>query len=112
MTRSSLEPDAQPPTPVGYQVDIPSSQRPPAPDVRYLIPAFGWQRGSSGTSKTSTRTGNTLRVYLGRPWFQTGAGECLGVVVANPAPAGAAFPQDLFPYVSGYGQDPVSLRAP
>jgi hypothetical protein len=107
VTRSSLEADARPPTADGYQVDIPSSQRPPAPDVRYLIPAFGWQRGSSGTSKTSTRIGNTLRVYLGRPWFQTGAGEYLGVVVANPVPAGTAFPQDLLPYLSGYGQDPA-----
>lgn len=107
VTRSSLEADAQPPTADGYQVGIPSSQRPPAPDVRYLIPAFGWQRGSSSTSMTSTRIGNTLRVYLGRPWFQTGAGECLGVVVANPAPPSSQFPQDLLPYVSGYGQDPV-----
>lgn len=31
----------------------------------------------------------------------------LGVVVQHPVPPGAAFPQDLLPYVSGYGQDPV-----
>ena len=106
-TRSSLEADAHPPTPRGYLVDIPSSQRPPAPDVRYLVPAFGWQRGSSATSMTSRRIGNILRVYLGRPWFQTGAGEYLGVIVANPVPPTTVFPPDLAPFVSGYGQDPV-----
>lgn len=111
VTRSSLEADAQPPTADGYQLTIPSSQRPPAPDVRYLIPAFGWRQGASGTAKTSTRIGNTLRVYLGRPWFQTGAGERLGVIVANPTPPGGTFPPELLPYVSGYGQDPVFAAA-
>ena len=106
-TRSSLEADAHPPTPRGYLVDIPSSQRPPAPDVRSVIPAFGWQRGSLGGGLTSRRIGNLLRVYLGRPWFQTGAGEYLGVIVANPVAPVTVFPPELAPYVSGYGQDPV-----
>jgi hypothetical protein len=106
-TRSSLEADAHPPTSRGYPVVIPSSQRPPAPDVRYLIPAFGWQRASSASSASSRRVGNLLRVYLGRPWFQTGAGEYLGVIVANPVAPVTEFPPGLAPYVSGYGQDPV-----
>ena len=75
--------------------------------MRYLIPAFSWQRGASHASVTSRRIGKILRVYLGRPWFQTGAGEYLGVIVANPVPPGAAFPPELAPFVSGYGQDPV-----
>ena len=108
VTRSSLEADAYPPTPRGYLVDVPSSARPPAPDVRYLIPAFTWDRAlSSASKKTSARLGNTLRVYLGRPWFETGAGELLGVVVAHPVPPGVRFPQDLVPFISGYGSDPV-----
>ncbi len=107
VTRSSLEKDAHPPAPRGYAVDIPSSARPPAPDLRYLIPAFTRGQSSTSAKKTSVRLGNTLRVYLGRPWFQTGADELLGVVVQHPVPPGAAFPQDLLPYLSGYGQDPV-----
>jgi len=43
---------------------------------------------------------------MGRPWFQTGAGELLGVVVAAP-PIGTALPSTLAPLVSGYGLDPV-----
>jgi hypothetical protein len=107
VTRSSLETDAHPPTPRGFAVDIPSSARPPTPEVHYLIPAFTRKQTSTAAKKTSLRLGNTLRVYLGRPWFQTGADELLGVVVQHPVPPGVAFPQDLLPYVSGYGQDPV-----
>lgn len=106
VTRSSLEASAHPPTKIGYPVSVPSSVRPPAPAVRYLIPAFRWQQESHPTVKTSLRIGNILRVYIGRPWFQTGAGELLGVVVGAP-PLGEALPSTLAPFVSGYGVDPV-----
>jgi len=106
VTRSSLEPSAHPPTKIGYPVSIPSSVRPPAPAVRYLIPAFRWQQKTLPNVKTSLRIGNILRVYIGRPWFQTGAGELLGVVVGAPPP-GAPLPSTLAPFVSGYGLDPV-----
>jgi hypothetical protein len=105
VTRSSLEKDAKPPTADGYRVSIPSSARPPAPIVRYLIPAFGWQK----TATSSSRIGNLLRVYLGRPWFESGGGELLGVVVA---PAGSSLPATLTPFVSGYGRDPVADSNP
>ncbi len=106
VTRSSLEPVAHPPTKLGYLVNVPSSARPPVPAVRYLIPAFRWQHTSSPKLKTSFRFGNVLRVYIGRPWFETGAGELLGVVVAAPPP-GVGLPVSLVPFVSGYGLDPV-----
>jgi hypothetical protein len=104
--RSSLEKLAKPPTKFGYPLSIPSTARPPAPDVRYLIPAWNWVNVPSATSPSSSRVGNVLRVYLGRPWFKSGIGELLGVVVASPPP-GAAFPAGLQPFVSGFGSDPV-----
>ena len=106
ITRSSLEPVAHPPTHDGFRVSILSTARPPAPDVRYLIPAFGWTHKNSAKSKVSTRHGNLLRVYLGRPWFQTGGGELLGVVISAP-PAGENLPSRLVPFVTGYGSDPI-----
>lgn len=112
ITRSSLEPGAQPPTSQGYLANVRSSARPPAIDLRYAIPAFGWQRTSSAAKKTSARIGNMLRVYLGRPWFETGAGELLGVVVGIPGSSLAPFPPELLPFVSGYGQDPVFITSP
>ena len=52
-----------------------------------------------------------LRVYLGRPWFQSGTGELLGVVVSSPPP-GTVLPSGLQPFVSGFGSDPVFLTGP
>jgi len=103
--RSSLEPDANPPAPQGNLLSIPSSARPAVPDVRYLLPTFAWQYSADPTP-TSTRGGNILRVYLGRPWWETGEGELLGVVLADPPP-GVPFPSELQPFVTGYGRDPL-----
>ena len=44
---------AHPPTKLGYPVYIPSSVRPPAPAVRYLMPLFRWHKESS-KRKTSS----------------------------------------------------------
>ena len=55
--RSSLEKAAKPPTKFGYLLSIPSTARPPAPDVRYLIPAWNWVTEASATTPSSTRVG-------------------------------------------------------
>ncbi len=111
ITRSSLESVARPPTSAGFRLSIPSSARPPAPDVRYLIPAFGWARKDLTKSKVSARHGNLLRAYLGRPWFDTGSGELLGVVIGAP-PGGRHLPANLTPFATGYGSDPIFAEAP
>jgi hypothetical protein len=79
--------------------------------VRYLVPAWNWVTGTSSSAPSSSRVGNVLRVYLGRPWFESGIGELLGVVVANP-PLGAALPTGLQPFVSGFGSDPAFSAGP
>ena len=111
VTRSSLEKIAKPPTEFGRLVSIPSTARPPAPDLRYLIPAWNWVTQASTSSPSSSRVGNVLRVYLGRPWFASGIGELLGVVVASP-PLGTVLPAGLQPFVSGFGSDPVFATGP
>ena len=75
-----------------------------------MIPAWNWVTVKSATP-SSSRVGNVLRVYLGRPWFESGIGELLGVVVASPPP-GAALPSGLQPFVSGFGSDPVFTTGP
>ena len=112
--RSSLEADAHPPTPEGNLISVPSTARPPVPDVRYILPAFAWTASTTPTP-TSVRRGHILRVYLGRPWWQSGPGELLGVVLADPPP-GAVLPSPLQPFVTGYGRDPLfvsgNVKAP
>lgn len=90
-------------------VDVPSSARPTAPDVAYVVPTFGWERQETTNVKTSVRFGNGVRVYLGRPWYSSGADELLGVVLWNqdtPAPDyGTAEKYKAF--FSQWGKDPI-----
>jgi len=76
---------------VPQNVDVPNSARPDAPKVLYVVPAFEWSKSTPATGQFATqRLGGRLRVYLDRPWFSSGDGELLGVVVrtkGNPASA-------------------------
>jgi hypothetical protein len=90
-------------------VDVPSSARPTAPDVAYVVPTFGWERQESTNLKSSVRFGNGLRVYLNRPWWSSGADELLGVVLwpsSQPAPDYATREQ-FKPYFTQWGADPI-----
>lgn len=102
-------------------VSVPSSARPQAPKVRYVIPTFGWSDGElldggEVIGLTSQRLGNGIRVYLERPWWTSGEGELLGVITWPPGEASE--PPDLEtsrvqdvdargPYVTQWGQDPI-----
>ena len=81
---------------------VPSSARPARPEVKYVLPTFGWTRSGS----TSTRGGGGLRVYLDRPWFSSGDEEQLAVVLYLPRSNDFGFDQ-LEPYTSKWGKDPL-----
>lgn len=66
-------------------IDVPNAAPPAMPKVRYVVPTFGWERKRELGKFTSIRKGGGLRVYLDRPWFSSGDGELLGVVLA-PTP--------------------------
>lgn len=99
-------------------VDVPNAARPPLPQVLYVIPTFEWQKqtevkfdkeglklgsltlpGVKGIGTVSQRLGGGLRVYLDRPWYGSGDGELLGVVVwpspAQVQAAGAALKPEM-----------------
>jgi hypothetical protein len=83
-------------------LNVPSSARPASPAVLYVVPTFRWQ---GGPGKTSTKIGGGLRVYLERPWWSSGDGEVLGVVLFR----GESFEpsERLVPYVTQWGLDPL-----
>ncbi|HZY51005.1 MAG TPA: hypothetical protein VFE64_14640 [Devosia sp.] len=86
-------------------VDIPASARPVAPKVLYVVPTFGWERQTSTNLKRSVRFGGGLRVYLDRPWYSSGDGELLGVVLYDEG-----FPIDREAWkglVTQWGLDPI-----
>lgn len=76
---------------------VPSSARPAPPQVLYVVPTFRWDTSPDGS--TVVRKGRGLRIYLDRPWFTTGVGERLAVLVQ---PGSVAARQ----YVSEWASDP------
>ena len=122
-------------------VDVPNAARPAAPKVLYVIPTFAWERKTDvifskksggfqipgtnleGVGTVNKRTGGALRVYLDRPWYSTGDGELLGVLLW-PGPSQAAKtmtatmvpsnqpPDMLKPYVTQWGMDPIWYSNP
>ena len=99
-------------TPV--QINVLSSARPAAPKVLYVIPTFAWQGQEQPTARASRRSGHGLRVYLERPWYSSGEGELLGVVVNQAAGptisamvAAPAATGRLEKYTTRWGADPL-----
>lgn len=74
-------------------VSVPATVAPDPPRIAYAVPAFGWRQeeGPAGDAVLGvgerlrrTRLGGGLRVFLGRPWYSSGEGERLAVVVPGP----------------------------
>ena len=102
VSRSTLE--GRPPADLGLQRDVPSTARPDGPVVVYSLPAFSFSGPSEvGTGlQQSARLGGGIRVYLDRPWWSSGGGELLAVVLAHDGSA-------TDPYFTKWGADPFSL---
>ncbi len=88
-------------------LDLPSTARPAPPKVAWVVPTFGWTEESAdlGLKRTRRRGGGGLRVFLERPWYSSGTGEQLAVILAN----GPVNPDDkqLQELLTRLGGDPV-----
>jgi hypothetical protein len=94
------------------KVNILSSARPSAPQVEYVIPTFEWDRVEKG-NLTLTGRASGLRIYLKRPWYSSGEGEQLAVILplpVNPLVGGIATSSGA-PYTT-WGTDPTKISAP
>jgi hypothetical protein len=81
---------------------VPNAKVPAALLVHSLIPAFARDVRVTPTMVRVTNNGQVVRCYLERPWYDTGAGEQLGVVIdAIPPLAGAV------PTFTRYGRDAI-----
>jgi hypothetical protein len=69
--------------------------------VRQVVPLFRWDAPATDQSR---RRGNAIRIYLERPWWSSGAGEKLGVVLVSSS---TEPPQALQPYLTTQGVDPT-----
>ncbi len=90
-------------------VDVPSSARPLTPEIAYVVPTFGWQEQETTNVKSSVRFGNSMRVYLNRPWYSSGEDELLGVVLwpSSIASPDYATREKYKPYFTQWGNDPI-----
>ncbi len=86
-----------------FRVDVPSAARPAKPVVRDVLPLFRWEESTEPAHPFALRRSRNpgLRIYLDRPWFSSGDGELLGVLLAfgNDAIVGEE--------VSQWAADPV-----
>lgn len=65
-------------------VDVPSTERPPRPDVVEVIPAFRWtDLPLAEGAVADRRRDGFLRVILRSPWHRSGEGEQLGILVTT-----------------------------
>jgi hypothetical protein len=90
-------------------VSVPNCASPIAPRLASVRPIFGWRRESGGTLTSSVREGRALRVFLERPWFQSGPGELLGVVLwrRGELPPGNGDRRTRYVRVTQWGLDAV-----
>ena len=107
-------------------IEVPSSARPAPPVVHSVVPLFRWDKGVEAEQPMARRHVRRagVRIYLERPWFSSGDGELLAVLLAPGGHvfggdgAGATYPgsdvfgpeqedESGFPFVSKVGGDPV-----
>lgn len=89
------------------QLIVPASAAPDDPRVLYVVPTFLWQQTQSGGTKQVVRHGNGLRVWLDRPWFSSGDGELLGVIIYGENARFTDVPARMQPLVTQWGLDPL-----
>ncbi len=86
------------------RVSVPSSARPAKPVIRDVLPLFRWGERTEPDQpfglRRTRRSG--LRIYLERPWFSSGEGELLGLLLAR-----GEVDDDTRPWVSQWASDPV-----
>jgi hypothetical protein len=90
-------------------IHVPNSRRPSIPVIDSVIPTFDWREEPDdpldSLARSRSRVGG-LRVWLERPWYPSGEGEMLGVVLSGAD--GILRDADVRrQYVSLWGKDPI-----
>jgi hypothetical protein len=91
-------------------VNVRSSARPDTPRTLYTVPTFGWPTAipaAGWPTLEHERTGGGLRIYADRPWYSSGEGELLGIVMTANEPR--TLPDHL---CSRYGLDLTAAGTP
>lgn len=88
--------------------EVLSSARPAPPAVLYGIPTLALQTVAGAPGTVTRHRSGGLRIYLARPWYSSGDGELLGVVL----PQGSTAPGSPdYLSVTLLGRDPIHTSA-
>ncbi len=91
------------------KVSIPSSARPKAPEIDYIIPTFEWRKSETESAMRHQRMGGGLRIFIKRPWFSSGDDEMLGIILPSKTyrPASLMSKGGYNPNYTSWGMDPL-----
>lgn len=87
-----------------HTLSVPASAPPASPEIASALPLFNWVEGPEPEQpfawRRTRRVG--IRLYLERPWYSSGAGEQLAVLIAGSP--GTKAPATM---ISTWGADPA-----
>jgi hypothetical protein len=78
-------------------VNILSSARPLSPEIEFIVPIYECANVRKTNSHIfSGRSGSALRIFMSGPWWSSGIGELLGVVIlpGKQSPGYEVIPDD------------------
>lgn len=96
----------------GEIIVIPASQRPDTLPLEYIVPAFLWAKSDFQGKKVSAKKGNIFRIYLRRPWFSTGVGEKLAIILGPAIDDNDPNEELIERYTTRIGGDPIFINPP
>ena len=94
-----------------FSVHVDNTSVPAIPRIHSVLPLQRWERdaepGQPAARRHVRRAG--IRIYLERPWYDTGSGELLAVLLN---PGGESMAQDAPEWHSQWGSDPIWAGTP
>lgn len=98
--------------PVTPEVWIPATIQPAAPDCKELVPCLAWEKLSDiqrDNVQTIKKRNTGFRLVLRRPWFSTGEGERVGIVLWPPPVLNLPFAKGQPPFNETEVPDDLAL---
>lgn len=98
------------------KVNLLATARPAPPEILYVVPLMHWEKSDGDEVMEHHRNGGGLRVYMKRPWFSSGEGEELAIILraANTKPGMLRLPgnPDYSPWFTQWAIDPIHPSKP
>lgn len=88
-------------------VDVPSSHFLTPPKIRYVMPLVRRVSDTGQNGRSDIRRLYGIRVYVDRPWFESGPGERLAIGCSTSEDIANATTSEVSKYFTQWGEDPL-----